>query len=135
MILVLLALPVSAQAQQCSQQTCQHSVQENCEQFKPKLFADLPEWCHNPDGLAVDEKTGTIYMNCPNFNGVAAGGKKKDFPATLNILHKNGKLEKLLEYPPLEETGQTGAMGLDFGPDGNLYICDNQYSYNALRIF
>lgn len=130
MILVLLALPISAQAQQCSQHSCQHSDQENCEQFKPKLFTVLPEWCHNPDGLTVDEKTGTIYLNCPNFYNIVAGSKKKDFPVTLSILHKNGKLEKLLEYPLLEETGQAGAMGLDFGPDGNLYVCDNQYLYN-----
>jgi len=125
---------VSAQEQPRQQRRARQNAGQNApqnrEQFKPKLFAELPEWCHNPDGLTVDEKTGKIYLNNPNFNGPAAGGKKKDFPATLNVLDKDGNFEKLLEYPPLEETGQTGAMGLDFGPDGNLYVCDNQYFYN-----
>ncbi|MDR1385105.1 MAG: hypothetical protein LBJ67_14825 [Planctomycetaceae bacterium] len=133
-ILATAAMSVSAQdqprRQRARQNAGQNAGQRNREQFKPKLFAELPEWCHNPDGLTVDEKTGKIYMNNPNFNGPAAGGKKKDFPATLNVFDKDGKFEKLLEYPPLEETGQTGAMGLDFGPDGNLYVCDNQYFYN-----
>ena len=96
--------------------------------YAPKLFVNLPEWCHNPDGMTVCEESGNIYMNCPNFNNMKDG--KKEFTATLTMMTPDGKFEKLLEYPPMAGTGQCGPMGLDFGPDGNLYVCDNQYFHD-----
>ena len=111
-----------------TRQRRQAESSRNPDRFKPSLYLELPEWCHNPDGMTVCPETGLIYLNCPNFNNMTDG--KKEFPATLSCIDKDGNFEKLLEYPILEETGQCGPMGLDIGPDGNLYVCDNQYFHN-----
>ena len=98
----------------------------------PRIFWDLPEDIHNPDGLTVSEDGRTLYMCCPNFNGRENDkGPKKNGGFLLSFnLQGRPQMEKLLEFPPLEETGQFGCMGLDFGPDGHLYVCDNQYFFN-----
>ncbi|MDR1925318.1 MAG: hypothetical protein LBQ66_13190 [Planctomycetaceae bacterium] len=102
---------------------------------KAKLFAKLPTEMSGPDGLTVSPKTGTIFLTVPNFN---SGGRKsgdskppKKYPGILAKVSLDGKVEKLLEFPPLESTGQTGCMGLVFGTDGNLYVCDNQYFFDT----
>lgn len=95
----------------------------------PKIFANLPEDLHNPDGLTVSDDQQTIFMCCPNFNGRPNDEGKKLHGAFLVSFDLQGNFEKLLEFPILEETGQFGAMGLDFGPDGHLYVCDNQYFF------
>ena len=100
---------------------------------QPRLFANLPDYLHNPDGLTVSDDQKTVFMCCPNFNGRENNeGPKKNggFLVSFDIPYRDGTLNKLLEFPVLEETGQTGCMGLDFGPDGHLYVCDNQYFFN-----
>ncbi len=97
---------------------------------KPRLFAVLPEYLHNPDGMTVSDDQKTIFMCCPNFNGRENNEGPKKHGAFLVSFDLRGNLTKLLEFPVLEETGQTGSMGLDFGPDGHLYVCDNQYFFN-----
>ncbi|MCL2306428.1 MAG: SMP-30/gluconolactonase/LRE family protein, partial [Planctomycetaceae bacterium] len=101
-------------------------------QGPPRIFYYLPKDIHNPDGMCVSKDEQTLYMCCPNFNGRENNeGPKKNggFLVSFN-LQGRPRMEKLLEFPPLEETGQFGCMGIAVGPDGNLYVCDNQYFFN-----
>lgn len=101
------------------------------EMLKPKLFAKLDSCLYNPDGLTVCEKSGRIFLNVPNFSQVENGKKKNSNQGGYLVeLKEDGSYTIILEYPSLSNTGQSGPMGLDIGPDGNIYTCDNQYFYN-----
>ena len=84
----------------------------------PKLFLTLPDICPTPDGMALD-KDGNIILACPNY-------ADKSKPAVLMKIDKNRKITKFCEVQTLAETGTACPMGIAFGPDGNLYIADNQ---------
>ena len=83
-----------------------------------KLFAQLPDYCPTPDGMAI-APDGDLVVACPNY----ADQAKK---ACLIKISKDRKIRKWVEVPPLAETGVACPMGIEFGPDGDLYVCDNQ---------
>ncbi len=93
---------------------------------KPSLHIVLPDSCPVPDGMTVEESTGKIFLNVPNFAPVNADGSRQ-YPARLGVFDKIGNFELLMEYPNAPDSGKAGPMGLDFGPDGNLYVADNQF--------
>jgi len=78
----------------------------------------MPPSCTNPDGLAVDP-SGRLVIAAPN--------NARTQPGTIFILDEpGGTPRKWFEVPAHPESGYAAPMGICFGPDGALYICDNQ---------
>ena len=82
------------------------------------LFAKLPEYVSTPDGMAID-KDGNLILACPNY-------AIPDMPGCILKIDKDKNIKKWFDVPVCEETGAARPMGIAFGPDGDLYICDNQ---------
>jgi sugar lactone lactonase YvrE len=85
---------------------------------KPKLFAKLPDYVSTPDGMAIDAE-GNLILACPNY-------ADPSMPGCLLKIDRNRKISKWVDVPVSPETGHAFPMGIAFGPDGDLYICDNQ---------
>lgn len=84
----------------------------------PKLFAILPDYVATPDGMAT-ASNGDLVLACPNYADPSKPGCILRFDANKNV-------RKWVDVPVSEETGHAFPMGIAFGPDGDLYICDNQ---------
>jgi hypothetical protein len=82
------------------------------------LFALLPDYVSTPDGMAV-HKNGDLILACPNF-------ADQTMPGCILRITKDRQISKWFDVPVLAETGQARPMGIEFGPDGDLYIVDNQ---------
>jgi len=92
---------------------------EKAEALKtPKLLVKLPEICPTPDGMAMDDK-GNIILACPNY-------ADQTHPAVLMKIDPKNQVRLLCRVPVLAETGVACPMGIAFGPDGSLFIADNQ---------
>jgi len=85
---------------------------------RPQLLVSLPDSCPTPDGMAIDAE-GNLVVACPNF----ADPKQ---PGCLIRVSPDRRVTHWVDVPPLKETGHAFPMGIAFGPDGDLYLCDNQ---------
>lgn len=83
-----------------------------------KLFAVLPDCVATPDGMTIDAE-GNLILACPNY-------ADQTLPGCILKIDKNKNITKWFDVPVHEETGLASPMGIAFGPDGDLYICDNQ---------
>lgn len=83
-----------------------------------KLFAKLPEYISTPDGMAIDSE-GNLILACPNY-------ADQTLPGCIVKIDKDRNITKWVDVPVHEETGLASPMGIAFGPDGDLYVCDNQ---------
>ena len=95
-----------------------NAAEPECGKPKTQLLAELPDYCPTPDGMAIDAD-GNLVVACPNY-----GDANK--PACLIKIDKQNRVTKLADVPPLAATGRACPMGIAFGPDGDLYVCDNQ---------
>ena len=85
----------------------------------PTLLLRLPDSCNTPDGMTLDAK-GNIILSVPNFNDDSS-------PSRLMKIDPQNRITEFYRLPVHPETGKVCPMGLDFGPDGHLYVADNQY--------
>ena len=99
--------------------------------IKPTLFADLGESCTTPDGMAVDRK-GNLYLSVLNPTSYEKNGAK------ILKFDENDKPFIWCDKLPLHPVSKrVHPMGMEFGPDGNLYFMDNQFfagQKNASRL-
>jgi sugar lactone lactonase YvrE len=91
----------------------------------PKLLVELPEFCLTPDGMDID-KDGNLIVACPNYGSYAAGATKGEQVGCFIKITKDGKVSKLFDSPILEATGRACPMGIAIGPQGEIYVSDNQ---------
>ncbi len=96
--------------------------------YKPSIYAVLPDDMFGPDALCWDAVHRNLYLSVPNFTFDPASPLKA--PACLALIRSDGSVEKQFDFPVMDGMKSTGCMGIDFGPDGNLYVCDNQYFFN-----
>lgn len=104
---------------------------ETSRRIKPTLFADLGETCTTPDAMALDKK-GNLYLSVLNPTSFEKNGSK------ILTFDKNDKPVIWFDNLPLHPISKrVHPMGMEFGPDGNLYVVDNQCfaeQQNASRI-
>lgn len=85
---------------------------------QPKLFAILPDYVSTPDGMAIDSE-GNLILACPNY-------ADPSLPGCLLKISREKEIGKWVDVPVSKQTGHAFPMGIAFGPDGDLYVCDNQ---------
>lgn len=91
--------------------------------YRPRLFKQFGDHVNVPDGMAQD-KAGNLYLSAPNYVNPAYSA------CILKMEKKSGKWSVFTSALRHPETGIAGPMGMEFGEDGNLYYCDNQYFSN-----
>ena len=83
------------------------------------LFAILPDYVVTPDSMTIHPTGGDLVLSCPNY-------ADESLPGCVVRIDTAGNVRKWFDTPCHPETGVARNMGIEFGPDGTLYLCDNQ---------
>jgi hypothetical protein len=94
-----------------------------CEKNRPKLFKQFGDHVNTPDGLAQD-KAGNIFCAAPNFVDQSYAG------TIMKMDKKSGRWSVFVAGLLHPDTLRGAPMGMEFGEDGHLYYCDNQYFFD-----
>lgn len=92
-------------------------------QYKTSMFVELDDTKVSvPDGLDIDAN-GDLILAIPNYIDYEKVGGAKMYK-----IDKNRQVSDWFSaLTPHPVTGKVHPMGIAFGPDGHLYICDNQF--------
>ena len=90
---------------------------------KPKIAVLLPEKYNTPDGMVL-APDGNIYLNIPNFSD-------SNYPAKVLKIDQQDQISEVVTLPARSDTGKVGPLGIEIGPEGNLYVADNQSMFGA----
>lgn len=83
-----------------------------------KLFVKLPEnLCCTPDGMTIDANDNLI-LACPNFADLS-------MPSCVLKIDKDRNVTHWFDVPKNPHSREARAMGIEFGPDGDLFLVDN----------
>lgn len=82
-----------------------------------KLFVELPDYCPTPDAFAV-APDGSITLSCPNY-------ADNTNPGVLVRIDADRNVTKICEVSGVKEGNSARPMGIDYAPDGSLYVCAN----------
>lgn len=122
LVFVLLSVIICLSNCSCTESGARDALYVNQSDCKAlthsKLLVELPDICPTPDGMAIDS-AGDIIVACPNY-------ADQSQPAVLMKIDKDNQARLYCRVPIHPETGVACPMGIDFGPDGDLYVCDNQ---------
>ncbi len=80
------------------------------------LFANLPAYCPTPDAFDI-APDGSLTLSCPNF-------ADRNSPSVLMRVTAEGEVSKVSEIPGLIKGDKGIAMGIAYGPEGELYVCN-----------
>ena len=140
LIAVVAALAIAGCGQK--NETCKSKRQLKCPcsgaaktAAKPRLIVELPDNANTPDGCTLDAQ-GNIILSIPNFNNGALmkqGVITEESPAFMSMIDKDNKFSTWYEFKEEDlhpDTKKVGPMDCAFGPDGNLYIADNQLFFD-----
>jgi sugar lactone lactonase YvrE len=106
---------------------------------KPQILVTLADAYHTPDGCTLSED-GDIILSVPNFNNdalVQQGMINAPYPPCMLKINQGNEVEEWYQFKPGDyhpATGHLGPMGCDFGPDGHLYVADNQLNFNPNHV-
>lgn len=87
--------------------------------LQPRLAYDLPEKYNTPDGLAL-APDNSMLLSVNNAGNPA-------YPAVILRLTDQGYTE-FATPPPSPATQKASPFDIAYGPDGNVYYCDNQFT-------